>query len=47
MQPGDRCLVKLNNSNNIGNSNEKWMLACLNSIQYDMANVYVIELNER
>ena len=42
MQSGDRCLVKLNS-----NYSEKWNSAYLHSIQHDLANVFVMELNEK
>lgn len=41
LQTGDKCLVKLNN-----NYSEKWNLAYVQNIQQDIANVFVVELNE-
>lgn len=42
LQSGDKCLVKLNN-----NYSEKWNLAYVHTIQHDLANVFVVELNEK
>ena len=42
LQTGDKCLVKLNN-----NYSEKWNLAYVQNIQQDIANVFVVELNEK
>lgn len=42
LQPGDKCLIKLNN-----NYSEKWTLAYVQSMLNDAANVFVPELNEQ